>query len=80
MRAVPGSPMALHSYAVFEETVKPTYVFQARDLPLTLLYQCDEKDMTRLCLRELQAGETRDSGEADQEDGGAGDAGKNTPP
>jgi len=80
VRAVPGSPMALHSYAVFEETVKPTYVFQARDLPLTLLYQCDEKDMTRLCLRELQAGETRDSGEADQEDGGAGDAGKNTPP
>ena len=60
VRAVQGSPIALNSYAVFEEMVKPVYVYQPRDLPLTLLYQCDEKDMTRLCLRQLAAGETVD--------------------
>jgi len=60
VRAVAGSPLALTSYDLFEEMVKPTYAFQARDLPLMLLYQCDEKDLTRLCLRELAQGETVD--------------------
>jgi hypothetical protein len=80
VRAEAGSPLATNSYAVFEEMVRPTYVFQARDLPLTLLYQCDETDLTRLCVRELAAGETVDSGGAAQENGGAGNAGKKTTP
>jgi hypothetical protein len=58
VRAEQGSPMALYSYAEFEQKVKPVYVFQERDLPLVLLYQCDEKDLTRLCLRPLAAGDT----------------------
>jgi hypothetical protein len=33
------------------------YVVQSQDLPLLQLYQCDEKDLTRLCLRQLDAGE-----------------------
>jgi len=64
VRAAPGSPLALHSYAVFEEMVKPTYVFQERDLPLVLLYQCDQQDLTRLCLRPLEAGATVDGAPA----------------
>jgi hypothetical protein len=69
VRSEVGSRLALPSYDVFEQMVKPTYVFQAKDLPLTLLYQCDEKDATRLCLRPLAAGETLDgiSGQAGEE-------------
>jgi len=74
VRAVPGSPMALDSYAKFEELVKPTYVFQERDLPLVLLYQCDEKDLTQLCLRPLAAGQTMDGIGAQRENGSAEDS------
>jgi hypothetical protein len=33
------------------------YVVQPEDLPMAQIYQCDENDLTQLCLRQLAAGE-----------------------
>jgi hypothetical protein len=54
--------------------VKPTYVFQEKDLPLVLLYQCDVKDLTQLCLRPLAAGQTEEGSGTERQNGGEGDA------
>jgi len=32
------------------------YEVDETDLPLKQIYQCDEKDLTRLCIRDLEAG------------------------
>ena len=34
------------------------YVVQPGDLPMAQIYQCDENDLTKLCIRQLAAGET----------------------
>jgi hypothetical protein len=34
------------------------YEVDETDLPLKQIYQCDDKDLTRLCIRDLEAGET----------------------
>jgi len=34
------------------------YVVQDEDLPIKQIYQCDEKDLTALCIRDLAAGRT----------------------
>jgi hypothetical protein len=34
------------------------YEVDETDLPLKQIYQCDEKDLTKLCIRDLEAGET----------------------
>jgi hypothetical protein len=33
------------------------YDIQDEDLPLKQIYQCDPADLTKLCIRDLQAGE-----------------------
>jgi hypothetical protein len=33
------------------------YVVRPEDLPIAHIYQCDEHDLTRLCIRQLAAGE-----------------------
>jgi hypothetical protein len=33
------------------------YEVQDEDLPIKQIYQCDDKDLTRLCIRDLEAGE-----------------------
>jgi hypothetical protein len=33
------------------------YIVQPEDLPMAQIYQCDEHDLTRLCIRQLAAGE-----------------------
>jgi hypothetical protein len=33
------------------------YTILERDLPMAEIYQCDAKDLTQLCMRELAAGE-----------------------
>jgi hypothetical protein len=33
------------------------YVVRQEDLPISQIYQCDEKDLSKLCIRELSAGE-----------------------
>jgi hypothetical protein len=40
-----------------EDMESGEYVVKPEDLPMWQIYQCDEKDMTRLCLRPLTAGE-----------------------
>jgi hypothetical protein len=57
VRANSGSPLAKDSYAAYEDMMRGTHVWQASDLPLTLLYECDGTELTRLCLRPLAAGE-----------------------
>jgi hypothetical protein len=36
------------------------YEVQDQDLPIKQIYQCDEKDLTRLCIRDLEAGGTNE--------------------
>jgi hypothetical protein len=33
------------------------YQVQDEDLPVMQIFQCDEKDLTQLCIRELASGE-----------------------
>ena len=33
------------------------YVVRQEDLPMNEIYQCDDKDLSKLCIRELSAGE-----------------------
>jgi hypothetical protein len=33
------------------------YIVQPGDLPMAQIYQCDDNDLTQLCLRQLAAGE-----------------------
>jgi len=34
------------------------YAVDDTDLPMKQIYQCDARDLTKLCIRDLQAGET----------------------
>jgi hypothetical protein len=61
VRALAGSPIAVDSYVHYEAMTADTHVFQARELPLTLLYECDGAVLTRLCLLDLAAGQTTES-------------------
>jgi len=33
------------------------YIVQPEDLPMAQIYQCDDRDLTQLCIRQLAAGE-----------------------
>jgi hypothetical protein len=39
------------------------YEVRGDDLPLKEIYQCDAKDWTKLCVRDLKAGEKNGTGE-----------------
>jgi hypothetical protein len=41
-----------------EDMASGEYEVDETDLPLKQIYQCDAKDLTRLCIRDLKAGET----------------------
>jgi hypothetical protein len=56
IRVRPGSPVVTDSSDAAEDMEGGEYVVQKKDLPLTQIYQCDET-LTRLCARELKAGE-----------------------
>jgi hypothetical protein len=57
IRVRPGSPIVADSPLLTQAMEFGEYIVKAEDLPMTQVYQCDEKDLTRLCMRELQAGE-----------------------
>jgi hypothetical protein len=57
VRARPGSPLVTDCVEASNAMEAGEYVVQPEDLPMTQIYQCDEKDSTRLCMRELKAGE-----------------------
>jgi hypothetical protein len=53
----PGSPVVSASDDDTEDMQSGEYQVQDEDLPVMQLFQCDEKDLTKLCLRSLAAGE-----------------------
>jgi hypothetical protein len=57
IRVRPGSPLATDSADLSEAMDEGDYVVRPGDLPMTQIYQCNEKDFTRLCMRDLAAGE-----------------------
>jgi hypothetical protein len=52
-----GSPLVVSSPAAALAMSEGRYVVQPPDLPLAQIYQCDEKDLGRLCIRDLASGE-----------------------
>jgi hypothetical protein len=52
-----GSPLNTGDSRASLQMEAGEYVVQPRDLPMTQIYQCDEHDWTRLCVRQLAAGE-----------------------
>jgi hypothetical protein len=57
VRVKHGSPIVTDSV---EDSVKMEsgfYVVRQEDLPMNEIYQCDDKDLSKLCIRELSAGE-----------------------
>jgi hypothetical protein len=52
-----GSPFNTDDSDASQQMEAGEYVVQPGDLPMAQIYQCDESDLTRLCLRQLAAGE-----------------------
>jgi hypothetical protein len=52
-----GSPIATDDSDLSQKMEAGEYLVQPGDLPMAQIYQCDESDLTRLCLRQLAAGE-----------------------
>jgi hypothetical protein len=57
IRVRPGSPVVAHTPDESETLEMGSYIVQAQDLPMVQIYQCDEQDLSKLCLRELTVGE-----------------------
>jgi hypothetical protein len=57
LRVREGSPVAVASTDDSEDMQFGSYVVQDEDLPLKEIYQCDAVDWTKLCIRDLKAGE-----------------------
>ena len=58
VRVKQGSPVARYSAEDAEDMEGGSYEFDESDLPLKQIYQCDEADRTKLCVRDLASGET----------------------
>jgi len=57
IRAMPRSPIVTDSVEDSGNMETGFYVVRREDLPINQIYQCDEKDLSKLCIRELSAGE-----------------------
>ena len=57
LRVRDGSPVAVASTDDSEDMQSGSYDVQDEDLPLKQIYQCDATDWTKLCIRDLKAGE-----------------------
>lgn len=57
VRVRPGSPVVTASQDDSEDMQSGTYDVEDEDLPLKQIYQCDAKDLTRICIRDLAADE-----------------------
>jgi hypothetical protein len=53
-----GSPLNTGDADASQQMEAGEYVVQSADLPMAHIYQCDEHDLTQLCIRQLSAGET----------------------
>ena len=52
-----GSPIVTDSVSDSEDMQGGSYVVRAEDLPMSQIYQCDARDLSKLCIRELSQGE-----------------------
>jgi hypothetical protein len=57
IRARPGSPIVAYSSDDSADMRIGTDVVRETDLPVNQIYNCDEKVFSKLCVRELSAGE-----------------------
>ena len=57
VRVSKGSPVAAASSDDAEDMASGEYEVDDSDLPLKQIYQCDSNDLTKLCIRDLVAGE-----------------------
>jgi hypothetical protein len=57
IRVREGSPVVTSSNDDSEAMQGGTYVVRKADLPLKVIFQCDDDDPTKLCLRDLREGE-----------------------
>jgi hypothetical protein len=57
VRVHPGSPVVSASDDDTEDMQAGEYEVQEEDLPVMEIFQCDEKDLTKLCVRLLTSGE-----------------------
>lgn len=57
LRVRHGSPIVTDSAEDGFHMETGFYVVRAEDLPMNQIYQCDDKDLSKLCMRELSAGE-----------------------
>jgi len=58
IRVRKGSPAATSSTDDAEDMASGEYEVGDEDLPMKQIYQCDAGDLTKLCIRELESGET----------------------
>jgi hypothetical protein len=52
-----GSPLNTEDSDSAQEMEAGEYIVQPEDLPMAHIYQCEEDDLTQLCMRQLSAGE-----------------------
>jgi hypothetical protein len=57
VRARPGNAIVTASYDDSGDMQSGEYEVQDEDLPMKEIYQCDPKDLTKLCIRDLSSGE-----------------------
>jgi hypothetical protein len=57
IRSSHGSPLVTDSVKDVQAIQAGYYVVRPEDLPMNQIYQCDEHDLSKLCIRELSAGE-----------------------
>jgi hypothetical protein len=62
VRVREGSPVVVASPDDSEDMQFGSYEVQEADLPLKEIYQCNAADWTKLCVRDLRAGEKNDAG------------------
>ena len=58
VRVRKGSPVVTSSTDDAEDMASGEYELGDEDLPMKQIYQCDASDLTKLCIRDLESGET----------------------
>jgi hypothetical protein len=58
VRVQEGSPVVTSSTDDAEDMASGEFEVDETDLPIKQIYQCDALDLTKLCIRDLEAGET----------------------
>jgi hypothetical protein len=57
IRVHPGSPIVTSSIQDAIDMQEGYYIVREQDLPMNEIYQCDESDFSKLCIRDLSPGE-----------------------